>query len=141
MPVGHLGPDEVVTTDRDATLDDVADRMKSENVGSVVVAEDDEPVALVTDRDIALAVADGDGVESTPVEEVMGEDLVTIDQDAEGITIAEKIGESGVRRFPVVDDDGKLAGIVTLDDLVATIGEELDAVSDTIETQSPGYSP
>lgn len=141
MPVGNLGPDDVVTTDRDATLDNVADRMKSENVGSIVIAEDDKPVGLVTDRDIALAVADGDGVESRAVEEVMTEDPITIEEDAEDIAIAEKIGESGVRRFPIVDDNGTLAGIVTLDDLVATIGEELEAVSDTIETQSPGYSP
>lgn len=39
------------------------------------------------------------------------------------------------------DDDGTLTGIVTLDDLVATIGEQLENVSETIEVQSPGYSP
>lgn len=98
MPVGELGPDDVVTGDRDATLTDIAETLESENVGAVVVTEDDEPVGLVTDRDVALAVAHG-------------------------------------------DDDGKLESIVTVDDLVGTVGEQLDEVADTIEAQSPDYSP
>lgn len=141
MPVGKLGPNDVVTANRDDTLDDAAGKLESENVGAVVVAENDQPTGLLTDRDVALAVADGDGVESTTVEEVMTEDPVTVQEDAEDVEIAEKIGETGVRRIPIVDDGGELAGIATLDDLVATIGEELDAVSRTIEKQSPDYSP
>lgn len=50
------------------------------------------------------------------------------------------MGESGVRRLPVVDDDGDLDGIVTLDDVVATVGEELEEIATVIENQSPGYS-
>lgn len=141
MPVGTLGPNEVVTVNRDDTLAEAASTLESENVGAVVIAENNQPTGLLTDRDVALAVADGEGVESKNVEEVMTEDPVTVPEDAEDVEIAEKIGEHGVRRFPIVDDDGELAGIATLDDLVATIGEELDAVANTIETQSPDYSP
>lgn len=46
-----------------------------------------------------------------------------------------------MRRIPLVDENGQLAGIVTLDDLIATIGEQLDNISDTIEAQSPEYRP
>ncbi len=46
-----------------------------------------------------------------------------------------------VRRVPVVDENGSVAGIVTLDDLVATIGEQQDNVAETIEAQSLEYSP
>lgn len=71
----------------------------------------------------------------------MTEDPETIQGDAEDIEIARKISGTGARRFPIVDDNGELIGIATLDDLVATIGEELGAVSNTIEQQSPSYSP
>lgn len=141
MPVGDLGPDDVVTADRDSTVGDVVELLDAENVGAVVIADDDEPEGIVTDRDIALAVNESDDVASIPVEEVMTEDPVTLREDAEGIEISRVIEEHNVRRIPVVDDDGTLTGIVTLDDLVATIGEQLDNVSDTIEVQSPDYSP
>lgn len=141
MPVGELGPDDVVTEDRDATLTDIAEKLRSENVGAVVVTEDDEPVGLVTDRDVALAVADGDDVAERSVEDAMTEDPVTLRADEEAIEIARTIGEHNVRRIPVVDDDGKLESIATLDDLVGTVGEQLDEVADTIEAQSPDYSP
>lgn len=106
-----------------------------------MVAEDDTPTGIVTDRDIALEVTDADDVGSLSAEEVMTEDPVTLREDAEDIEIPRVIGEHGVRRIPIVDENDELSGIVTLDDLVATIGEELDAVADTIEKQSPGYSP
>lgn len=141
MPVSDLGPNEVETTTRDATIGDVAQRLRSENVGALVVAEDDRPVGIVTDRDVALALADGGDITSQSVEEVMTEDPATIREDEEAMEISRVIEEHNVRRIPVVDDDGKLTGIVTLDDLVATIGEQLENISDTIEVQSPDYSP
>lgn len=57
------------------------------------------------------------------------------------MAIARTIVEHHVRRVPIVDENGQLAGIVTLDDLVATIGEQLEHVADTIEVQSPDYRP
>jgi CBS domain-containing protein len=141
MTVGDLGPEEVVTVDRDATVDDVVEKLGSENVGSVVVTEDDEPVGIVTDRDVALSVSASDDPASASVEDVMTEEPVTLQEDEPNVMIARAIEEHNVRRIPVVDDDGKVTGIVTLDDLVATVGEQLEQVGDTIETQSPDYEP
>lgn len=141
MPVGNLGPDEVITANRDSTVSDVVEQFESENVGAAVISEDDKPVGIVTDRDVALAVNQSDDVASVPVADVMTEDPVTLREDAEGIEISRVIDEHSVRRIPVVDENDTLTGIVTLDDLVATIGEQLDNVSDTIEVQSPEYSP
>lgn len=141
MPVGHLGPDEVTTVQPGTTVDEIVETLESENVGSIVVEEDGEPVGLVTDRDIALQATQTDDIASLSVEEVMSKDPVTLQEDAEGIEISRTINEHNVRRIPIVDENGELTGIVTLDDLVATIGEQLDNVADTIEAQSPEYSP
>ena len=141
MPVNDLGPDEVVTADRDATIDEIVEKLDSENVGAVVISEDSSPVGIVTDRDVALSFNQSDDLSSLTAEDVMTEDPVTLRADEEAIEISRVISEHHVRRVPVVDDDGTLTGIVTLDDLVATIGEQLDNVADTIEVDSPEYSP
>ena len=141
MTVGDLGPEEVVTASPDSELGEVTETLDSENVGAIVITEDDTPAGIVTDRDAALAIYQYDDVASVSVEEVMTEDPATIQEDAEAIEISRAIDEYDVRRFPVVDENGSLTGIVTLDDLVATIGEQLDNVADTIEVESPDYSP
>lgn len=141
MPVGDLGPDDVESIDRDASLEAVAQKLEQENVGALVIEQDDSPAGIVTDRDLALAIPEYDDLASVPVEEVMSEDPVTLQEDEEAMEISRTIDEANVRRIPVVDENENLTGIVTLDDLVATIGEQLDNVADTIEAQSPDYSP
>ncbi|AGB38954.1 CBS domain-containing protein [Natronococcus occultus] len=141
MPVGELGPEDVVTAQPDDDLETVAEQFAEENVGAVVVTEDEEPVGILTDRDVALAVPNSDDVGSVAVEDAMTADPAILQEDDEAIAISRAIEQHNARRFPVVDDDGALTGIVTLDDLVATIGEQLDDVAETVEVQSPGYSP
>lgn len=141
MPVDHLGPDELVTADPETSIDEVVDMLERENVGVLVIADDNEPVGIVTDRDIALAATDVDDIGSLKARELMTDDPVTLGADEEAIEISRTIDEHGVRRIPTVDDDGELTGIVTMDDLVATIGEQLDNVAETIEVQSPDYRP
>ncbi|WP_227380035.1 CBS domain-containing protein [Haladaptatus halobius] len=141
MPVGDLGPTDVVTADRDTPLGDIAETLDSENVGAVVITDDETPVGIVTDRDLAIAITTSDDVTSLTAEDVMTEDPVTLREDAEAMELSRTIGDHNVRRILVVDEDDNLTGIVTLDDLIATIGEQLDNIADTIEVQSPDYSP
>lgn len=140
MPIGKLATQDAVTASKDTNLEEIADRMESEMVGSIIVEEDDKPVGIVTDRDIAFAAADGMDVSSTAAEEVMSEDVRTIDADLEGYEAIEQMSDTGVRRFPVVDENDELVGIVTVDDVVATVGRELEQIADIIEKQSPEYS-
>ncbi|MFC7157365.1 CBS domain-containing protein [Halomarina halobia] len=141
MAIGKLATRDVVTAERDATLIDLAKTMESEGVGAVVIAEDERPVGVVTDRDVALAVGRGEEPESCSADDLIGGEPFTIEEDTEGYDAIRQFGESRVRRAPIVDDQGTLTGIVTLDDVVATIGEELKFVADVIEEQSPDYSP
>lgn len=142
MPVGDLGPNDVVTASPNSELREVTEILDSKNIGALVITdEDDMPVGIVTDRDAALAIHQHDDVASVSVEDVMTADPATIQETEEAIEISRAIDEHDVRRFPVVNEEGTLTGIVTLDDLIATIGEQLDNVADTIEVQSPEYSP
>lgn len=140
MPVKTLAV-EAVTAEKGTTIQDLARTMEEEEVGDVIIVEGDEPVGIVTDRDIALAFGRGEDLDSLKAEDLMPGDLTTISADAEADQLPKKLEEGKVRRLPVVDDDGKLVGIVTLDDVVATIGEELDDVASVIEAQSRKYKP
>ena len=140
MPVKTLSVD-VVTVSRDTPVVELARTMRDEELGDLVVEEDRKPVGIVTDRDIALTVADGGDLGDLTAEDVMTADPVTIHRDATAVDLPARMAEGRVRRIPVVDDDGDLTGIATLDDVVATAGEMLKDVATVIEWQSRDYRP
>lgn len=91
MPVGKLGPEDVVTAQPDGDLETVAERFAEESVGAVVVTEGDEPTGIVTDRDVALAIPNHDDVGSVSVESAMTADPATLHEDDEAIEISRAI--------------------------------------------------
>jgi CBS domain-containing protein len=112
----------VVTADADQPLEDVAALMRDHNVGSVVVLEGGREVAIVTDRDLALAVV-ADGVDrSEAVGRHATRPLVTGDVRMDIEEAAALMVQHRIRRLPVVDGD-RLAGIATLDDLAVRAGD------------------
>jgi len=111
--------------------------MRDKNVGSVVIVENNRPVGIVTDRDIAIRVLGNDQPAEIPVKNIMTENPVTLKED-EGIFEAlERVKDVGVRRFPVVDNDGNLTGIVTIDDFVYLLGKEMSDIATIIEKEAP----
>ena len=99
------------------TAKEAAGVMKSEDVGSIPIVDGDRLVAIVTDRDIALrVVAEGKGAETT-VGEIASRDLVTIDPEQTLEEAARLMGQHQLRRLPVVEEDGKLVGIVAQADV------------------------
>lgn len=140
MPVKHLAVDPV-TAPPHTSVDRMAEILAEQEVGSIIVEADDQPVGIVTDRDVALSVAEYDDPSELMAEDIMAANPVTIDGDAEAVELPKKMAEGQGRRVPVVDDDGSITGVATLDDVVATTGEELEEIATVIEAQSPGYSP
>ncbi|WP_128478692.1 CBS domain-containing protein [Halorussus pelagicus] len=138
MTVEDIARDDVVTTRANASIADVAVTMREENVGSVVVTEDDQPTGIVTDRDVALQVVADDKSDLTAAD-VMTTDPATIPGRAGVFELTDAMRSAEVRRMPVVDDDGNLAGIVALDDLNRLLVNELDNLADVIESESPSY--
>ena len=112
----------VVTAPADATLADVAELMRDRNVGSVVILEHDRPVALITDRDVALVLgADGTGREE-PAGSHATRPLVSGEAGMDVEEAAALMVQHRIRRLPIMESDG-LAGIVTLDDLAVRTGD------------------
>lgn len=128
---------DVVTAESDTPLPTITEKMESEAVGSVVIVDDDEPVGIVTDRSIALCLHEMDDLAECTVDDVAVDDLVTGTTEMSLFDALEQMSTGGIRRLPVVDDDGGLAGIVTLDDVLVSLGSEMEKATDVIRAQSP----
>jgi CBS domain-containing protein len=110
--------------------------MRDEDAGSVPVVEDGRVVGMVTDRDIVIrAVADGDF--DCTVEDVCSEDVVCARTEMSTSDAAELMGEHQIRRLPVVDEDDRLVGIVSLGDIAVKEGRDA-RTGDTLENISEG---
>jgi CBS domain-containing protein len=112
----------VVTSAPDADAASVARLMRDQRVGSVVLVDQGEmPVAMVTDRDLTVRVfAEGIGADS-PVADHASRPLICGDPEMELEEAAALMVQHRVRRLPVVDD-GRLVGIVTIDDIAVRTG-------------------
>jgi CBS domain-containing protein len=115
--------ESVVTAHPSATVRHVAELMRERNVGSVVlVDEDGRLVGFVTDRDLALGALT-DGRDSTDRVSAHGSSpVVTAEPGMNVEEAAEIMVRHGIRRLPIIDD-GRLTGIVTLDDLAVRTGD------------------
>jgi CBS domain-containing protein len=105
------------------TAQEAARLMKSEDVGPLPIVEGDRLVGVVTDRDLAIRVlAEGKSPE-TAVSEIASRDVVTVDPDQSLQEAARLMAEHQVRRLPVVEEDGKLVGLLAQAD-VAQAGHD-----------------
>lgn len=127
----------VKTAKRDHTLKDVAALMREGDVGSVPVVEDGKLIGIVTDRDIVVrAIADGKDV-STSVAEAMTTDIFAVKPDDFVFEAIRLMGDKQVRRLPVVDNDGNLAGIISMADIALEMEDERE-IAETLEEISSG---
>jgi CBS domain-containing protein len=134
MTVGELCNPFVVTATRATPLADAARRMRERHVGSLVVVDETGggrvPVGILTDRDIVVAVVAGElDARALTAGEVMSAELASVRPEDSLADALRLMRRRGIRRLPVVSDAGVLAGIVTLDDVLERVAEQLaDAV-------------
>jgi CBS domain-containing protein len=122
--IGDLMTENPRTTRADASVVEAAKVMREEDVGLVPVVEGDRLVGTVTDRDVAIrVVADGRDPQSTTVAEIASTDLVTVDPEQELDEGLRLMASQQVRRLPVVEEDGRLVGIVSQAD-IARYGDD-----------------
>jgi len=139
MPVGRICVREVHLAEPGESVLEAARRMRERRVG-VLVAVDGlgRPVGLVTDRDLALrVVADGGDPRTTAVGDVMTERPKTVSESTPIESALALMRSGSFRRLPVVNDDGKLVGIVTLDDVLGLLAEEFELIGGLLQREAP----
>jgi signal-transduction protein with cAMP-binding, CBS, and nucleotidyltransferase domain len=136
MKLGTMFVREVVTAGPKEPLTEVAKLMEEHNVGTVVVAEQDRPVGIVTDRDLALAVCARGVSPHEHVQKVMTCPVSTMRHDEGVYKATQHMMELGVRRLPVVDEVGRLVGLVSLDDLLLLLSRELHNMAEGIRAET-----
>jgi CBS domain-containing protein len=115
---------DVQTVRPDQPVQQAANFMLSADAGSIPVTEGDRLIGMITDRDIAVrGVAKGHGPD-TPVRELMTNDVVSVRLDEDCEEVASKMSEAQVRRLPVIDEQQRLCGIVSLGDLARETDNE-----------------
>jgi CBS domain-containing protein len=137
MPIGSIRTREVVVTPRSAKVSEAAQLMRKHHVGDVVVVDElgqrQVPCGIVTDRDIVVSVvAQGVDPESVAVGDLMSTEIV-VGRETDGVADTLQVMRTkGVRRLPIVDAIGSLVGIITADDLLMLLTDEMNSLTTLI---------
>lgn len=130
MPVSEICNREVVVVQRDDTALEAAKLMRQHHVGDVLVVEDRNgvrvPVGIVTDRDLIMEIMAPELDDTViTVGDIMAKELVTVKESTGIFEAIQYMRQKAVRRLPIVNESGGLIGILTLDDLLELLSEEL----------------
>lgn len=127
----------VKTATREMPLRDVAVMMRDGDMGSIPVVEEGKLVGIVTDRDIVIrSIAEGKNSDS-PVGEAMTTEIFAVKPDDFVFEAIRIMGEKQVRRIPVTDENGGLAGIIAMADVALEMEDERE-IAETLEDISSG---
>lgn len=137
LDAGELCNREVVLADPDEGILDAARRMRERDVGSLVVVEGPpearRPIGILTDRDIVLyALASGGAIPARTVRDCMQPELVTAHEREGLFELIRRMRAHRIRRLPVVDDAGVLQGILSVDDVLEVVAEEVRALAELL---------
>ncbi|HNA69510.1 MAG TPA: CBS domain-containing protein [Nitrosomonas sp.] len=134
MSIGGICNRKVVVMQREETIAEAAKLMRDQHVGSVLIVDEQDgkrvPVGIVTDRDLVVEVIapelDADAI---TVGDIMMTGFAVVKEETGVFEAIQYMRTKGIRRLPVVDAEERLIGIVTLDDLLILLAEELDALA------------
>lgn len=122
MQVSEIMSKDVVTVPSDAPVAEAAREMRDRDIGDVIVADGGRPTGIVTDRDIAIrVVAEGQDPSSTTVRDCCSGSVMTVLAADDTDVAVRTMREKAIRRLPVVEDDGRLVGVVSLGDLAIEV--------------------
>jgi CBS domain-containing protein len=143
MKVRDIMTSEGLTTATpDTTLEEIAIKMREENIGAIPIIDDGNITGIITDRDIVVrAVAEGEDCSQCTAEEILSEELRTIEAEALIEDAAELMARYQIRRLPVLEE-GELVGMISLGDVSVKAGEDqagptLGEISEGVKEKSP----
>ena len=139
MTVGRICTRSVDLADCDESALVAASRMNTRNVGTLVVCDSDgRPTGILTDRDLTIrVVAKGLDPNSTTVESVMSPGPACVQEDAVIETAITLMRRGSHRRLGVVDENQKLVGLLSLDDILDLLSEEFEEIGKLVREESP----
>lgn len=140
MAIGSICKTNVVTIKKGVTLAEVSRLMQEKHVGSVVVTENysgrEFAAGIITDRDIAVAVGAFQAARDLKVEEVMRPNPITVSKTKGIFETTEIMQRNGIKRLPVVNDDGSLYGVISADDLLDLLSIEMGNLAKLSDVQT-----
>ena len=117
MTIADVMTKSVISVDASMTVNEAAKMMEDAKVGTVIVMENNVPIGIVTDRDLAVKVVAHAYQITSPVKQIMSSPLVSINSDESVRAAADLMHERAVRKLPVMDDQN-IVGIITATDIV-----------------------
>lgn len=143
MSVGRICLRDVDLAEAGESALEAARRMRERRVGTLVVVNPaEEPVGLLTDRDLTLRVlAAGRDSRTTLVRDVMTPDPRTVSEETPIETALGIMRAGGFRRLPVVSRERKLVGVVSLDDVLTLFAEEFALIGQLLGRETPHPAP
>ncbi|HVP81885.1 MAG TPA: CBS domain-containing protein [Nitrososphaeraceae archaeon] len=138
ITVSTIMTPNVITVNEKQTLREASKFMYQHNIGGLIVlmdtsnnenAEIDKPIGIITERDIARLVAFSSNLSTdTAISEVMSKPLITINQNSSIKEVTDLMQQNDIRRLPIVDNKGKLVGIITAKDILRSLMEFLKSL-------------
>lgn len=140
MQVGEICTREVVCANTETTVAAAAKLMRQYHIGAVIVTREDQgrriPLGIVTDRDVVIGVVAPELNPNTlTVGDIMGPELVTAGENEDVFDAVQRMRNKGVRRVPIVEEDGGLAGILSIDDIIEILAEEMNHLARLISRE------
>jgi CBS domain-containing protein len=137
MKVRDVMTEEVMCAAPDTTLEEIATMMRTGDTGAIPVTDEGDLIGIITDRDIVLrCVAEGHDATEMTAEEIVSEDIETIDPDSDLEEARELMSRRQIRRLPVVDR-GELVGMLSIGDLAVKHGNQ-ELSGETLKDVSQG---
>jgi CBS domain-containing protein len=138
ITVASIMTPNVITVKEKQTLREGAKFMYQHNIGGLIVlmgissnetSEIDKPIGIITERDIARLVSFSSNLSTeVPISEVMSKPLITINQNSSIKDATDLMQKNNIRRLPILDNKGKLVGIITAKDILRSIMEFLKSI-------------
>jgi len=136
MPIERLVQRPVKTLGPEESCEEAAALMRDENIGAVVVVDEGRVQGVVTDRDIAVrVVASGENPAEVPLRQIMSGEPIFLSKARTLDQLVAAMREMGVRRVPVIEDDGAVCGLISMDDLLVLISEQLAELAQVIRKE------
>lgn len=140
MQVGEICTREVVCASAETTVAAAAKLMRQYHIGDVIVTREENgrriPLGIVTDRDVVLGVVAPElNPAALTIGDIMGQELITAGETEDVFDAIQRMRNKGVRRMPIVEDDGSLVGIVSIDDVIEVLAEEMTQLARLISRE------